>query len=51
MQVMEVNSPNLMDENNEKEQKVKSTSRELTVGGDTLHIPSRSFLYPTESQH
>ncbi|HBK88309.1 MAG TPA: alpha-L-arabinofuranosidase C-terminal domain-containing protein [Cyclobacteriaceae bacterium] len=45
MQVMEVNSTNLMDENNEQEQKVKSTSREMSVGGDTFTytFPAHSF--------
>jgi len=44
-QVAEVNSGSLQDENNEKEQKVKSTSREITVAGDTFTytFPAHSF--------
>jgi len=43
--VEEVNSPGLNDENNEREQKVKSTSREIKVGGDSFvyTFPPHSF--------
>jgi alpha-N-arabinofuranosidase len=43
--ITEVNSNNLMDENNEKEQKVKPVEKNITVSGDqfTYSFPAHSF--------
>jgi len=42
--VYSINAPGLMDENNDHEQKVKTVSRELSIGGDQF-----SFSFPAHS--
>ena len=43
--VAEVNSPNLTDENNERDQKVKTATREIKINGDSFvyTFPAHSF--------
>lgn len=43
--VAEVNSPNLTDENNERDQKVKTATREIKIGGESFvyTFPAHSF--------